>query len=75
VNDCCGRRRAYSQRNTGSSIISRASAGVGTLPRELDILAIPLMPTNAYIGPIGCQPPKISLTRRPPTTNEDPGAW
>ena len=34
---------------------------------------MPLMPTNAYIGPIGCSPPKTSRTICPPTTNEEPG--
>ena len=56
-------------------MISSASPAVGTPPRELDILAMPVMPTNAYIGPIGCWPPKISLTSWPPTTNEEPGDW
>ncbi len=56
-------------------MISRASAGVGTEPRELLILAMPLMPTNAYIGPIGGHPSKISVTRWPPTTNDEPGDW
>ena len=50
-----------------------ACAGVGTPPFELLILAMPAMPTNAYIGPIGCVPPKTSPTRRPPTTYDDPG--
>src|SRR3712207_6546642 len=54
-------------------MIARASAGVGTAPRELDIFAMPLMPTKAYIGPMGCSPPKISATIWPPTTNEEPG--
>ena len=49
-------------------MISSASAGVGTPPRELLILAMPLMPTNAYIGPIGWVPPKTSSTSWPPTT-------
>ena len=31
-----------------------ACAGVGTPPLELLILDMPRMPTNAYIGPIGC---------------------
>ena len=45
-----------------------ACAGVGTPPFELLIFAMPAMPTNAYIGPIGCLPPKTSPTIRPPTT-------
>ena len=54
-------------------MMASASAGVGTAPRELLILAMPLMPTNAYIGPIGWAPPKISATICPPTTNDEPG--
>ncbi len=53
-------------------MIFRASAGVGTPPRDEDIFAMPEMPTNAYIGPIGCFPPKIP-TICPPTWNDDPG--
>ena len=56
-------------------MISSASAGVGTPPRELLILAMPLMPTKAYIGPIGLVPPKISSTSWPPTTQDEPGDW
>src|SRR5215831_18154524 len=54
-------------------MISSASDGVGTPPRELLILAMPLIPTNAYIGPIGCGAPNISVTICPPTTKDDPG--
>ena len=54
-------------------MISSASAGVGTRPRELLILAMPVMPTKAYIGPIGGSWEKISLTSWLPTTKEDPG--
>ncbi len=54
-------------------MIAKASAGVGTAPRELLILAMPLVPTNAYIGPMGCRPPKTSSTRSPPTSNDEPG--
>src|SRR5690348_2729971 len=54
-------------------MIASASAGVGTPPRELLIFACPVMPTNAYIGPIGCLPPKTSSTISPPTWNDDPG--
>ena len=36
---------------------------------------MPLMPTKAYIGPMGCSAPKISLTSCPPTTNDEPGDW
>src|SRR5262245_55716167 len=54
-------------------MMDSASDGVGTPPRELLILAMPLMPTNAYIGPMGWTPPKISRTIWPPTTNEEPG--
>src|SRR3954465_11925248 len=53
-------------------MISRASPGVGTPPLLDDIFAMPLMPTNAYIGPIGCSPPKID-TIWPPTWNDEPG--
>ena len=56
-------------------MISSASAAIGTRPLELDIFDIPLMPTNAYIGPIGRSPPKISDTSCPPTTHDDPGEW
>ena len=68
-----GRRRANSHRSTGTSRISSASPGVGTDPRELDIFACPVMPTKAYIGPIGASPPKTSSTIRPPTWNDEPG--
>ena len=44
---CSGRRLAYSQRSSGASKISSASAGVGAPPREPLILADPLVPTNA----------------------------
>src|SRR5215467_2475630 len=54
-------------------MISMASAGVGTPPRELDIFAMPATPTNAYIGPIGCTPPKTAPTISPPTWNDEPG--
>lgn len=53
-------------------MIFSASAGVGTPPLDDDILAIPLMPTKAYIGPMGCLPPKIP-TIWPPTWKLDPG--
>ncbi len=53
-------------------MICSASAGVGTPPLDEDILAMPLMPTKAYIGPIGCLPPKMP-TICPPTWNEEPG--
>ena len=54
-------------------MISSASDGVGTLPLELDIFAMPLMPTKAYIGPMGCSPPNISRINSPPTTKDEPG--
>ncbi len=73
LKDWLGLRRAYSQRSSGASMISSASAGVGTPPFEEDILAMPLMPTKAYIGPIGCRPSKTSRTIWPPTTYEEPG--
>ena len=73
LKDWLGRRRAYSQRSSGASMISSASDGVGTPPRELLILAIPVMPTNAYIGPIGGGDPNTSETIWPPTTKDDPG--
>lgn len=72
MNDWLGRRRAYSQRSSCGSMIWSASAGVGTPPLLLDILAMPEMPTKAYIGPMGCSPPK-SPTIWPPTWKEDPG--
>lgn len=72
MKDWLGRRRAYSQRSSCGSMIFRASAGVGTPPLDEDILAMPLMPTKAYIGPIGCSPPKMP-TICPPTWNDDPG--
>jgi len=56
-------------------MIPSASSGIGTAPRELLIFAMPLMPTNAYIGPIGGSAPKTSRTICPPTTNDDPGDW
>jgi hypothetical protein len=37
-----------------------------------DIFAIPEIPTKAYMGPMGCCPPKIP-TIWPPTWKEDPG--
>ena len=49
-------------------MMDKASAAVGTPPRELLILAIPLMPTNAYIGPIGGSAPNTSRMICPPTT-------
>lgn len=54
-------------------MIFSASPGVGTPPLLLDILAMPLMPTKAYMGPMGCLPPKMLPTICPPTWNEDPG--
>ncbi len=75
MKDWDGLRRAYSQRSTGASMISSASAGVGTPPLELLILAMPVMPTKAYIGPIGCSPPNTSPTICPPTTQAEPGEW
>ena len=54
-------------------MIFSASAGVGTPPLEEDILAMPEMPTKAYIGPIGCSPPKIGPTICPPTWKDEPG--
>src|SRR2546421_6106827 len=54
-------------------MISRASAAVGTPPRELLIFAMPLMPTNAYIGPIGGCAPNTSRMICPPTTYDEPG--
>src|SRR5256885_3425771 len=54
-------------------MISSASDGVGTPPRELLILAMPVMPTNAYIGPIGGSAPKTSRTIWLPTTYDEPG--
>lgn len=53
-------------------MIFSASAGVGTPPLLEDILAMPLMPTKAYIGPIGCSPPKM-CTIWPPTWKDEPG--
>src|SRR5690606_18037502 len=73
LKDCDGLRRAYSQRSTGASMIRSASDGVGTSPFELLILAMPVMPTNAYIGPIGRSPPNTGPTISPPTTQADPG--
>ena len=46
---------------------------MGTEPRELDIFAWPVIPTNAYIGPIGASPPKTSSTISPPTWYDGPG--
>src|SRR4051794_24893289 len=54
-------------------MIFSASPGVGTPPLEEDIFAMPLMPTKAYIGPMGCAPSKTSRTICPPTTNDEPG--
>ncbi len=54
-------------------MISSASAGIGTPPRELDIFAMPAMPTNAYIGPMGWTPPKTGPTIWPPTWKDEPG--
>lgn len=34
---------------------------------------MPLMPTKAYMGPMGWTPSKISRTIWPPTTKEEPG--
>lgn len=56
-------------------MICRASAAIGTPPLELDILAMPLMPTKAYIGPMGGSAPKISRTSCWPTIHEEPGDW
>src|ERR1044071_532845 len=50
-----------------------ASAGIGTPPFELLILAMPLTPTNAYIGPMGGSAPNTGRMICPPTTNDDPG--
>src|SRR6185369_2490055 len=54
-------------------MISSASAAVGTPPFEELILAMPLMPTKAYMGPIGGSDSKTSRTMNPPTTKDDPG--
>src|SRR3954469_453705 len=54
-------------------MISSASAAVGTPPFDELILAMPLMPTKAYMGPIGGSEPKTSRTMHPPTTNDEPG--
>ena len=70
---CSGRRRAYSQRSSGGSKISSASAGVGAPPREPLILADPLVPTKEYPKCSGISPPKISETSSPPTVKLDPG--
>src|SRR5215213_1634332 len=56
-------------------MICSASRAIGTAPLELLIFAMPLIPTNAYIGPIGGSAPKISRTSWLPTTNDDPGDW
>src|SRR3954463_12021283 len=56
-------------------MIPNASSGIGTAPFELLIFAMPLIPTNAYIGPIGGSAPKTSRTIWPPTTNDEPGDW
>lgn len=53
-------------------MIRRASDAVGTPPLLLDILAMPLMPTKAYMGPMGCLPPKRP-TICPPTWKLEPG--
>ena len=73
MKDWFGLRRAYSQRSSGASMIFSASAGVGTPPLLEDIFAMPEIPTNAYIGPIGWTPSKTSRTIWPPTTKEEPG--
>ena len=73
MKDWFGRRRAYSQRSSGASMMRSASAGIGTPPRELLIFAMPLAPTNAYIGPIGGSAPNTSRTSCDPTMNDDPG--
>ena len=71
--DCSGRRLAYSQRTSGASKISSASAGVGAPPREPLSLADPDVPTNAYWKCSGISPPKIADTSSPPTVKLDPG--
>src|SRR5262245_31181043 len=54
-------------------MITSASTAVGTPPFDELILAMPLMPTKAYMGPIGGSDSKTSRTMNPPTTNEEPG--
>ena len=54
-------------------MISNASDGVGTPPRDELILAMPVIPTNAYIGPIGGSASKISRMSWLPTTYDEPG--
>jgi hypothetical protein len=73
LKDCSGRRRAYSQRTSGASRISSASAGVGAPPAELLIFAWPWVPTNAYMKCSGIAPPKISRTSCSPTVKLEPG--
>ena len=75
--DCSGRRRAYSQRTSGASKISSASAGVGAPPTEPLIFDDPpLVPTKEYPKCSGISPPKISVTSSPPTVKLEPGeAW
>ncbi len=34
---------------------------------------MPVMPTKAYIGPIGCSPPKISADDLAADRNDEPG--
>src|SRR3954467_9792400 len=52
-------------------MIVKASAAIGTAPLELLIFAMPLIPTNAYIGPIGGCPPQISRTSWVPATEHE----
>ena len=74
--DCSGRLRAYSQRSSGASKISSASAGVGAPPRDPLIFDDPLVPTKEYPKCSGISPPKIAVTSSPPTVKLDPGeAW
>src|SRR5512144_1235288 len=54
-------------------MICSASAAIGTPPFELLILAMPLMPTKAYIGPIGGSAPNTSRTSWLPTVKLEPG--
>jgi hypothetical protein len=75
VIDCSGRRRTYSQRSSGASKISSASAGVGAPPAEPLIFDRPFVPTKEYPKCSGISPPKIG-TSSPPTVKLDPGeAW
>src|ERR1039458_6450137 len=71
--DCSGRRLAYSQRTSGGSKISSASAGVGAPPAEPLSFAAPGAPTNEYPKCSGISPPKISDTSSAPTVKLDPG--